>query len=82
MPRSAERFEGRADFFSEPLNAALPGRQTGQATKAVTGHRTPKTELFRGESISPAHGVELGFGARSHLDSALDALHGLCRGVH
>jgi hypothetical protein len=27
----------------EPLNAALPGRQAGQAAKAVTSHRTPKT---------------------------------------
>jgi len=29
----------------EPLNAALPGRQAGQAAKAVTGHRTPKLRV-------------------------------------
>jgi len=28
--------------YREPLNAALLGRQAGQAAKAVTSHRTPK----------------------------------------
>jgi hypothetical protein len=27
--------------FSEPLDAALPGRQAGQAVKAATNRRTP-----------------------------------------
>ena len=38
---TCRRQTGRGVELGEPLNAALLGRLVGQATKAVTSHRTP-----------------------------------------
>ena len=38
---TCRRLTGKRGEYSKPLDAALPGRQAGQATKAVTSHRTP-----------------------------------------